>query len=192
MLAAAKAWRGITDRSTAAPGRGRIILLLLLPPFVLLDLASIPYVQYVVEPPLGAPELRLEAGALAFAVPALLAGLAMAAIYRRGFWTAVLNRELFSRTLILAVNPFSGAIFGLLVSLQIRGLGGGAASAGALVPALSVSLGGLGVVLGASGAATTWDFKSPEGWARAVVVSGRRSWLTLLGLAVAIAALRFL
>lgn len=111
-----------------------------------------------------------EFGAMAYGLPALLAGFGIAIVYHKGVGSGVGNRELFSQTFTTAAMPVTPAIFGLMISLLILGpVSHYAGEPQAIVDwamraAFYISMGGLGAPLGAFLAASAWDFKSRDAW----------------------------
>ena len=100
---------------------GRLIVFLILPVFlVMLSLPLWMLVQgkarYDIESSI------VEAAAMAYGVPSLLAGIGMAIVMAKGIGKAIQDGKLFARVLVYVVRPLTPALFGLVIFFMILGL----------------------------------------------------------------------
>lgn len=123
------------------------------------------------------PDELLGSAAIAYGVPALMAGVGYAIIYSDGAAGTVKRPEIFPKVLIFLALVEVAAVFGLIVSIQILGKAGfpGAAELKLIDAsrraALFMAAGGIGAPLGALVARATWDFATPDRWPRSVLWS---------------------
>ncbi len=130
-----------------------------------------------------------EAAAMAYGVPALLAGVGFALLYLQAVPAIVERPELFGKVLNFAVLPENAAVFGLIVAFLLTGLplqegASSTAVEAARRAAIYISIGGLGAPLAAIAARRGWDFKTPERWFKALVITAAASQPLLIGFLV--------
>lgn len=190
-----RAWREVDLRtlpgSNGREARGRAI------PFVVLPTILIVFGLVVTLLLLGraVPDSLALPAALAYAVPALLSGVGMAIIGRRGLLAAAASKQGFGRVLPLAVMPQTAAVFGLVVSFFVIGLSAGSSGSPSLraemswLAALLTMAGGVGAPLGAQLAASAWDFETIVTWPKALSRSARGGYLTIVSFTIAMAVL---
>lgn len=190
-----RAWRAARSRAPRGPQgrdvRGRTIPLMVLPTTLILFALVILFLL------LGEaiPDAEALPAVLSCGVPGLLSGMALAIVNRRGIAAAAASNRGFGHVMLLAVQPVTPSVFGLLVSFFLIGVGSNAGGilpfpAGTAWTASAFSMiGGVGGLVSAWLAASFWDFETEETWPKALARSGLGEFVTVACLAFAMAIL---